>query len=254
MQQEKDTNSHTYLIFLCLSRDRKGVTAFKETLAHEPHHTSPIILPDYSPSHSSVASVGSRCSSLIHTRWAWPTQHESGKLTCTQACFSSSKGNVKPGQNPSLPLARITAQKQWLWGKAGGQQSWSPDLSFHTVFPQLLCQGPGLCACPCPSGGLCRGAGRARWVCGGFETLGNNSSQPPLQFYKPHPQSSFCPVLLEQKPPELRAPLGISRCVRSRPFQPTAATLLTQQTLHLDPKTTHYLALWCVTLELCFQR
>lgn len=118
LEQEKETDSHTGLVFPCVSKDGKHAPTLEGTPARDPplaRSSSQSAV----PSPSSLASVGSRRSRSIQTRWAWPTWCEAGKLTCTEACFSSHQGKRKAWPKPCTWSGQVPTVEAMALGRGG---------------------------------------------------------------------------------------------------------------------------------------
>lgn len=105
------------------------------------------------PSPSSMALVGSRCSSSIQRRRAWPAWRGAGKLACTEACFSWNLGKRRARPKPCTWSGQVPTVEAMALGRGAWQRSQYPGLCLYTALPEHPCLGLDLCACPCPSRG-----------------------------------------------------------------------------------------------------
>ena len=112
---EKNRFTHTYLIFPCFSRNKKGAPAFKGTPANElPLHRTSFQTEHSSP--SGIASLGFVYSRLTQRSWASHSCWEVGKLTCTKACFRWKKGKCRGWLKTCTWSAHVSlAEAMALW-------------------------------------------------------------------------------------------------------------------------------------------
>ena len=120
--RRKNRFTHTYLIFPCFSRNKKGAPAFKGTPANElPLHRTSFQTEHSSP--SGIESLGFVYSRLTQRGRASHRCSEVRTLTCTKACFRWNREKRRGCLKPCTWSSRVSPVE----AMALGRNSWAAE-------------------------------------------------------------------------------------------------------------------------------